>query len=93
MHVADGPALDLAEVIPHFSFRGRVQYYDQDQVAELVYQACRGWPADHPLVKALHRGIGVHHSGLPTRYRQNVEILFRCHYLQCIIATGEPAFA
>jgi hypothetical protein len=29
------------------------------------------------LVRALRRGLGMHHSGLPTKYRQAVEILFR----------------
>lgn len=41
-----------------------------------------------PLKRALLRGIGVHHSGLPTKYRQVVEILFRCHYLRVVLATG-----
>ena len=77
--------------MPRFSFRGRVQYYDKDQIADMVWQACRSFPKDHHLVKALRRGIGVHHGGLPTRYRQVVEILFRCKYLQCMIATGETS--
>ncbi|KAK9810560.1 hypothetical protein WJX73_000784 [Symbiochloris irregularis] len=85
-------AAELQDPVPKFSFRGRVQYYDQQQIEELVWQACRGMDAHHPLVRAMRRGIGVHHGGLPTRYRQNVEILFRCRYLQCIIATGTLAY-
>ena len=44
---------------------------------------------DNPLLKALWRGIGVHHSGLPLKYRQVVEILFRCGFLRVILATGD----
>lgn len=43
---------------------------------------------DDPLKQALQRGIGVHHSGLPTKYRQVVEILFRCGHLRLVLATG-----
>ena len=39
-------------------------------------------------VRALRRGIGVHHSGLPTKYRQSVEVLFRAGHLRVVIATG-----
>lgn len=86
---ADGGLVaDLEDPVPNFSFRGRVQYYDRAQIDEIVQQACRGMEPGHHLARAMQRGIGVHHGGLPTRYRQNVEILFRCKYLQCIIATG-----
>lgn len=37
---------------------------------------------DEMLLEALCRGIGVHHSGLDTRYRQAVEMLFRSRHLQ-----------
>ena len=76
----------MDDPIPKFSFCGRKLYYDNDQIQELTAMACRGMPSDHVLVRAMRRGIGVHHGGLPTRYRQNVEILFRCRHLQCIIA-------
>ena len=59
------------------------------ELTDLIEQCTWGMDADSALVKALHRGIGVHHSGLPTKYRQVVEILFRCHYLRVVIATGD----
>ncbi|RYP74478.1 hypothetical protein DL771_002952 [Monosporascus sp. 5C6A] len=43
------------------------------------------------IIKALHRGIGVHHSGMNRQYRQVVEILFRKGYLTIVIATGTLA--
>lgn len=45
-------------------------------------------PKNAQLIRSLTRGIGVHHSGLPTGYRQSVEILFRCGHLRVVIATG-----
>eukprot|EP00775_Hariotina_reticulata_P012834 gene12834-12962_t len=46
---------------------------------------------DRDLLQALARGIGVHHSGLDTHYRQAVEMLFRSKHLQVVIATGTLA--
>ncbi|RYO90005.1 hypothetical protein DL764_008518 [Monosporascus ibericus] len=43
------------------------------------------------VIKALHRGIGVHHAGMNRQYRQIVEILFRKGYLTIVIATGTLA--
>lgn len=37
---------------------------------------------DPHLLEGLARGIGAHHSGLDTRYRQAVEMLFRSKHLQ-----------
>ena len=34
------------------------------------------------LWRALRRGIGVHHAGLPKKYRQLSEILFRSRHLK-----------
>ncbi|RYP47761.1 hypothetical protein DL768_006229 [Monosporascus sp. mg162] len=42
-------------------------------------------------IKALHRGIGVHHAGMNRQYRQVVEMLFRKGYLTIVIATGTLA--
>lgn len=38
-------------------------------------------------IEALERGIGLHHSGLPRRYRSAVESLFRKGYLRVIFST------
>jgi len=76
-------------VDPDFSFAGRARSMSPGELTDLTEQCTWGMDADSALVKALHRGIGVHHSGLPTKYRQVVEILFRCHYLRVVIATGD----
>ena len=82
--------MDVEEdsIEPDFSFAGRVRTLSPQELRELIEQATYGMEADHPLKRALLRGIGVHHSGLPTKYRQVVEILFRCSYLRVVIATG-----
>ena len=40
-----------------------------------------GWDNDHPLVRALFRGLGVHHAGLPRAYLDIVETLFQLNIL------------
>jgi len=45
---------------------------------------------DQDLLDALARGVGVHHSGLDTRYRQAVEMLIRSRHLQ--VNTAQPLF-
>ncbi|KAI5180974.1 ATP-dependent RNA helicase DDX60 [Nematocida sp. AWRm80] len=42
---------------------------------------------DSRLIHALYRGIGVHHTGTPKKYRNMVEILFRMKQLRVIFAT------
>ena len=59
----------------------------QDQIEKLTMYD--DLDEDHFLVRALRRGIGIHHSGLPTKYRKTVEILFRAKFLRLVIATGE----
>ena len=44
-----------------------------------------------PLREALRRGIGVHHSSLPLKYRQAVERLYRNKQLGIVFATGTLA--
>lgn len=44
------------------------------------------------LVRALHRGIGIHHPGLSKKYRSAVEILFRAKHLKVVIATSTMAY-
>lgn len=43
------------------------------------------------LIRALRRGIGVHHAGMNRKYRQVCEMLFRKGYLRVVIATGTLA--
>ena len=44
-----------------------------------------------PLQEALRRGIAVHHSGLPLKYRQAVERMFRSKKIGVVFATGTLA--
>ncbi|KAH9386388.1 ATP-dependent RNA helicase DDX60 [Nematocida major] len=46
---------------------------------------------DPKLIHALYRGIGVHHSGIPKKYRNMVEILFRMKQLRVVFATDTLA--
>ncbi|KAI1213214.1 P-loop containing nucleoside triphosphate hydrolase protein [Annulohypoxylon truncatum] len=43
------------------------------------------------LIRALRRGLAVHHAGMNRQYRQVVEMLFRKGYLTVVIATGTLA--
>jgi hypothetical protein len=52
------------------------------------------WTSDESkniLLRALYRGIGVHHSGLDKPYRDAVEALFRLGFLRVVVATGTLA--
>ena len=64
----------------------------QEEVRNLIDLGTKKMSDDDPLLRGLWRGIGVHHSGLPLKYRQVVEILFRCGFLRVIIATGNDVF-
>ena len=97
MFVATEEQEDLDAVDPAFSFAGHIQDMrdgiDQAEVRRLIVLGTRFFDKkdneEDLLVEALYRGIGVHHSGMPLKYRQIVEILFRCGYLRVVIATGE----
>ncbi|MES1917054.1 MAG: hypothetical protein MHM6MM_008814, partial [Cercozoa sp. M6MM] len=47
--------------------------------------------AEHPLLRVLERGIGVHHEGMPQHYRSLVETMFRNKNLKVVLATGTLA--
>lgn len=89
---AEYEPVDMDEVDPAFSFAGnwRKLKGGRQQLDKLIGVATRHMDTEASLARALHRGIGVHHSGLPLKYRQVVEILFRCGYLRVVIATGDP---
>ncbi|KAF2437131.1 P-loop containing nucleoside triphosphate hydrolase protein [Tothia fuscella] len=57
-----------------------------DYTKELTRRGVPNW-----LIKALGRGIGVHHAGMNRKYRQVVEMLFRKGFLRVVIATGTLA--
>lgn len=43
------------------------------------------------IIRALHRGVGVHHAGMNRGYRQVVEMMARKGYLTVVVATGTLA--
>jgi hypothetical protein len=58
----------------------------KDMFKELKF---RGVP--EPLLTGLRRGIGMHHEGCSTKYKDAVEVLFRRGYLRVVFATGTLA--
>lgn len=86
--LAELAEMEEDSIDPDFSFAGRVRSMSPQELREQIDQGTFGFEEGHPLKRALQRGIGVHHSGLPTKYCQTVEILFRCRYLRVVIATG-----
>eukprot|EP00477_Mikrocytos_mackini_P000611 GAHX01000652.1.p1 GENE.GAHX01000652.1~~GAHX01000652.1.p1 ORF type:complete len:1594 (+),score=373.75 GAHX01000652.1:54-4835(+) len=49
------------------------------------------WGNNHPMIKAVFRGIGVHHEGLAKGYRHLIETLFRYKHIRVVICTGSLA--
>ena len=79
---------DSSEVDPDFSFtepRFKIARKEMDEV--LAGLKRKMTPATLPLLEALRRGIGVHHTGLPKKYLQQVEFLFRKRHLQIVISS------
>lgn len=94
VHTAGYEAVDDNPVDPAFSLAGqRLKSMSKAEVEEWIGIACRKWEANSVLERALCRGIGVHHSGMPIKYRQVVEILFRCGHLRVVLATGDISAA
>jgi hypothetical protein len=46
-----------------------------------------GWTRAHPYIRALARGIGLHHDGLSKAYRELVEVMFRGRHLKVVVST------
>jgi hypothetical protein len=84
---------DAYVVDPRFSF---IEEHERMDKKELDYWVNRTlyktqWKRSHPLIRALFRGIGVHHSGLVKHYRDLVETLFRGKHLKVVVATSTLA--
>ncbi len=74
-----------------FSFVPRNEAMPIGEIKELLQkERLVGRGCDH-LLPALFRGIGVHHGGLPKKYQQVVEVLFRRRHLRVVFATGTLA--
>lgn len=91
---AEAPAAAAADddeylVDPRFSFLKEGEQMDYGDIKywmrRMLYKT--KWSKDHPLVRAIRRGFGVHHGGLPRAYRDLVETLFRGKHLKFVIAT------
>eukprot|EP01119_Soliformovum_irregulare_P017406 TRINITY_DN516_c1_g1_i1.p2 TRINITY_DN516_c1_g1~~TRINITY_DN516_c1_g1_i1.p2 ORF type:complete len:1714 (-),score=696.54 TRINITY_DN516_c1_g1_i1:40-5181(-) len=81
---------EVDEIDPQFSFIRKDTALPNDELREIM-RSLRNMDKEDPLFKALQRGVGVHHEGLSTKYRQAVEVLFRSKHLRIVIATGTLA--
>lgn len=74
---------------PEFSFAGKKGEYSKTSLLEDIERL--KWKIkgdDQDLLRALRRGVAVHHAGMNKRYLQLVEMLFRKKFLRVVIATG-----
>ncbi|KAI5165039.1 ATP-dependent RNA helicase DDX60 [Nematocida sp. AWRm78] len=87
-----GRNIDLNAKDPRFCFTDPTiassGAYLLDEYAKSLRKTGR---LDPRLIQALYRGIGVHHSGIPKKYRNMVEILFRMKQLRVVFATDTLA--
>ncbi|KAI0750894.1 P-loop containing nucleoside triphosphate hydrolase protein [Daedaleopsis nitida] len=76
---------------PQFSFAGMSPAFTKEDLDEEIQSLARWHSAPEWALKALQRGIGVHHSGMNKHYRTLVESLYRSGFLRVVIATGTLA--
>ncbi|OBZ67834.1 hypothetical protein A0H81_12107 [Grifola frondosa] len=76
---------------PQFSFAGTPRGYSKSDLEEEIQSLARWKSAPEWALKALRRGIGIHHSGMNKHYRTLVESLYRAGYLRVVICTGTLA--
>jgi len=83
----------LYHVDPRFSFIQDGQSMEMGEMEwwlnRLLYKT--KWSRTHPLIRALQRGIGVHHDELHRAYKDLVETLFRTKHLKIVVATSTLA--
>ena len=79
----------IPDILPSYAFchGDRGDGLKKEDIERLQKELEHDFDKDHFLLKALERGIGVHHAGLPTKYRNNVEKLFRLKKLKVVVAT------
>jgi len=80
-------------VDPRFSFIGSGQSMESGEMEWWLDRLLRKtkWPRTHLLIRALQRGIGVHHDELERSYKDLVETLFRTKHLKVVVATSTLA--
>ncbi|KAI0720199.1 P-loop containing nucleoside triphosphate hydrolase protein [Cerioporus squamosus] len=76
---------------PQFSFAGMSPAFTKEDLEDEIQSLARWSSAPEWALKALRRGVGVHHSGMNKHYRTLVESLYRSGYLRVVIATGTLA--
>ncbi|CDO68719.1 hypothetical protein BN946_scf184652.g46 [Trametes cinnabarina] len=84
-------SFDPEDPSPQFSFAGTSPAFTKSDLDEEVQALARWSSAPEWALKALRRGIGVHHSGMNKHYRTLVESLYRSGFLRVVIATGTLA--
>ncbi|KAF9108793.1 hypothetical protein BGX27_008236 [Mortierella sp. AM989] len=76
---------------PEFTLVRDKNRMSHDELATVLYGVRWDMSEDHILVRALERGIGCHHAGLPRKYLAAVESLFRCKHIRLVFSTGTLA--
>uniref|UniRef100_A0A0G4H8V5 Uncharacterized protein n=1 Tax=Chromera velia CCMP2878 TaxID=1169474 RepID=A0A0G4H8V5_9ALVE len=80
------------EYDPEFAFANRKIYGSNKEAIDHQIDQKAGRSKIHEaFIEGLRRGVGVHHEGMPKKYRQVVEVLLRMGYLRVVIATGSLA--
>ncbi|PCH35165.1 hypothetical protein WOLCODRAFT_91452 [Wolfiporia cocos MD-104 SS10] len=82
---------DPSQPSSQFSYAGMSTAYTASDVEDEIRRLSRWSTAPDWALRALQRGIGVHHAGMNKRYRSLVESLYRVGYLRVVIATGTLA--
>ncbi|KAG8960836.1 hypothetical protein FRC03_006079 [Tulasnella sp. 419] len=80
---------DPSDPSPEFSFAGL--RYGRKELDEDIKQLKWGSPPKEWTIRALARGIAVHHAGMPKNYRSLIEKLFRLGLVRVMISTGTLA--
>lgn len=76
------------DIDERFSFvltKDRLNEADMKWWMDRVNKKIPQWGRSHFLIRALKRGVGVHHEGLPKAYRDLVECLFRGRHIRVSI--------
>lgn len=80
---------DPQDPSPQFSFAGTSSYPKEELLADIA--SLRWTSTPDTLLRALWRGVAIHHSGMNKGYRVLVERLFRIGFLRVVIATSTLA--